>query len=166
MNTKDKLFTAIGSAAIITSVGIGVVALSKNYNLKTDTQSEIVDSSMSQDSDVTESDNIDDSVVLEDNEYTDGDYIASVNYDVPRGYTNSISVTISVLDGIIESVETNNTYNDNESGWYIDSFESAIESEVVGKSINDVSYSRIGGASYTTDSFVSALETIKDEASS
>ncbi len=95
--------------------------------------------------------------------YKDGTYSASGNYSVPRG-NNSIQVSLTVKNGVVSSVKTSHNYNDRESGMYIDSFDSRIESAVVGKSLGDISLSRVGGASLTTYGFEDALSTIANQA--
>jgi len=92
--------------------------------------------------------------------YKDGTYTASANYSVPHGQQNTINVTLTVAGGVITAVSTTNTYSDNESGMYVDSFKSGLSAKVVGTSISGASFSRIGGASLTTAGFQTALDTI------
>ena len=47
---------------------------------------------------------------------------------------------------------------------YIDSFVSAVQNAVVGKGVDGLSPSRIGGASLTTQAFDDALATIRTDA--
>lgn len=96
--------------------------------------------------------------------YKDGTYKASTSYYVPHGATNSLTASVTISGGKVTTVTVNNNYSDQESAMYIDSFESAIKSAVVGHSINGLSLSRIGGASLTTQAFDDALATIRTDA--
>lgn len=95
----------------------------------------------------------------------DGTYSSSTDYSVPKGETNSISVTLTVKDGNITSVSTQNDYTDHESAQFISSFKSSLSSKVVGKALKDFAASRIGGASLTTDAFNEAVSQIAQNAS-
>jgi uncharacterized protein with FMN-binding domain len=96
--------------------------------------------------------------------YKDGSYSASAVYSVPKGFSNDITVTVSVENGVIASVSSKHSYEDRESGDYVDWFDAAIDEYVVGKSLGDVSLSRVGGASLTTYGFEDALATIANQA--
>ena len=95
--------------------------------------------------------------------YKDGTYSASASYSVPHGI-NSIGVSMTVKNGTITALKTSHDYGDRESGIYVDSFDSRIQSLVVGKPLGDTSLSRVGGASLTTFGFEDALATITNEA--
>lgn len=96
--------------------------------------------------------------------YKDGTYTAAASYSVPRS-SNTIDVSLTVKDGVVTAVKTSHNYSDRESGMYIDSFDSSIQSSVVGKSIGSLtSLSRVGGASLTTYGFEDALATIANQA--
>lgn len=95
--------------------------------------------------------------------YKDGTYKASADYRVPHG-SNSITVNLTIKDGVITKVTTSHDYSDRESGMYVDSFDSSISSATVGEKLDDVSFSRVGGASLTTDAFDNAVSQIVTEA--
>lgn len=97
--------------------------------------------------------------------YKNGSYKATASYSVPRNYTNDITVDLVVKDGVISSLKVNDTYSDRESQMYIDSFESSIQSTVVGKPLDSAqSLSRVGGASLTTYGFDDAIQQIINNA--
>ena len=96
--------------------------------------------------------------------YKDGTYSATTQYSGPRGYSNSIGVSVTVKDGIVTAVKTTQNYSDRESGMYIDSFENALRSAVVGKSLDGLQLNRIGGATLTTVAFDDAIASIQSEA--
>jgi hypothetical protein len=83
---------------------------------------------------------------------------------VPHGGSNSVSATLTISGGKITAVTTNDNYTDNESAMYVDSFESNVSSATVGTSLADASFSRIGGASLTTEGFNRVLDTIRSQA--
>ena len=93
----------------------------------------------------------------------DGTYTATATYYVPHG-SNTISATVTVSGGNITSVTANDNYTDGESAMYIDSFESSLSSKAVGMSLASASFSRIGGASLTTEGFNSVLDQIRTQA--
>ncbi len=96
--------------------------------------------------------------------YKDGTYIASANYSVPHG-NNSIGVSITLSNGVVSAVKTTHDYADRESGMYVDSFDSSINSVVTGKSLEILtSLSRVGGASLTTFGFEDAVASIANQA--
>lgn len=96
--------------------------------------------------------------------YSDGQYSSDINYSVP-GSQNTISVTLTINSDTITDITVNDSYSDRESDRYITGFESSIESKVVGKKISNISLSRVGGASLTTNAFNRALNNIKNQAS-
>ncbi|MBC7746874.1 hypothetical protein H7Y40_02750 [Pedobacter sp.] len=96
--------------------------------------------------------------------YKDGTYTATTSYRVPHGSVNSIKVTLTVKAGVITAAKTVNDTSDRESAGYVDSFESNIESAIVGSSLNGASASRVGGASLTSVAFDDALQTIVNDA--
>lgn len=95
--------------------------------------------------------------------YKDGTYTSTVSYYVPRG-SNSLTAKVTVTSGTVTAVKVDHNYNDRESGMYIDSFESALQSAAVGKSIDGLSPGRIGGATLTTQAFDDALTAVRNDA--
>jgi hypothetical protein len=95
--------------------------------------------------------------------YKDGDYSATESYRVP-GETNKITVKVSIKSGVVTSVTTSHDYASSESADYTNSFSSEISGQVVGKGIDNISLSRVGGASLTTQSFDKAINAIVSQA--
>lgn len=95
--------------------------------------------------------------------YTDGTYSATGEYSTPGG-TESVSVTATLSGGKIASVKTTGSASGGNSAQYQEAFLSAYESQVVGKSIDEVSLSRVAGSSLTSSGFNAALEEIKKDA--
>lgn len=180
MNKKDKIFLAIGSTAIIAAVGFGGYALfakptvsDSNIQQTSSTTSGATTSSVSGNSSeasdtpsTASSSSTNSSSNSTTSTYKDGVYTASASYSVPHGYQNTIKVSVTITGGNITAASATHDYSDRESGEYIDMFTSALSSKVVGQSISSINFSRIGGASLTTEGFDKALTTIQSDATS
>lgn len=172
MKQQDKLFVVIGGTAVFVAAGITGLYLFNNKGSQAATTLPSQNSTTSQTTDAVTSSSTTASSSdtgaastpsSSSSTYKDGQYTANTTYYVPHG-TNSISATVTVANGTVTAVKVSNDYNDNESGMYIDSFESALQSAVVGKAIDGLSLSRIGGASLTTQAFDEVLATIQNNA--
>jgi uncharacterized protein with FMN-binding domain len=95
--------------------------------------------------------------------YKGGTYTASADYSVPRD-TNTIGVTLTVKNGLITTVSTQDSYGDRESERYISNFKSSISQAIVGKSLQAAGVSRLSGASETSTGFNTALQAILSQA--
>lgn len=170
MKTRNNIFLAIGSIAIIAASGVGVYALYSSAQTGTSnsgltTQSTTNSSTSGSTTGGTTSNSTTNSTSSTSaSNYKDGTYTASANYSVPHGYQNSISVSITVSNGSITAASATHSTSDRESAEYTDVFDSSLSSKVVGQSLSGASFSRIGGASLTTDGFQTALETVMNEA--
>ena len=173
MKQQDKVFMVVGGLAVLVTAGItGLYLFNNDGDEAITTATSTPSSSTSQDATAsstsstaaTTTDTTSTSTTTStSSSYKDGSYTAKTTYYVPHG-TNTISATITVASGKVTAVKVNNDYTDNESGMYIDSFENSIQSAVVGKSIDGLSLSRVGGASLTTEAFDQVLATIQNEA--
>lgn len=160
MDTKNKLFVVIGTVAILGTAGMGGYALFTLKDPAIDSTT-TVSSTNTTDSPTTSTN--DSPASTSTGSYKNGTYTASTSYMVPRG-TNTINVTLTIVDGVITSISTKHTSNDHESALYIDSFDSDIDDATTGESLSGFSVSRIGGASLTTDAFNDVLDTIRTDA--
>lgn len=96
--------------------------------------------------------------------YADGTYTADGSYTSPGGQ-ETITVTITLADGVVEEVEVTNPETTNANSLrYQGEFIDGIADEVVGVPLDEVSVDRVGGSSLTSGGFEDALETIRDEA--
>ena len=95
--------------------------------------------------------------------YTDGTYTADGSYQTPES-VEKISVTVTLQDDVITDVSVSGNPQKRESEEYQSKFIGGISSEVVGKSIDEISVSRVAGSSLTSGGFNQAIETIKAEA--
>lgn len=176
METKQKIFVTIGTAAVVAAAIFGGAALfnGSNSTASTGTVSSgavATTSDSSSSSNTTSTSGTDtsssgstSSSTTASGSYKDGTYTKTVSYYVPHGATNTIKVTLVVSGGVITSATTDKTYYDNESGMYINSFESSVSSDASGQSLASYSPSRIGGASLTTEAFAEAISGIRTDA--
>jgi len=161
MRSRDKIFLAIGSVAILAATGFGGYALFTGSEASSQPTSPttVITQSISPAATTTTT-----TTTSTSNVYADGTYTAIANYLVPHGNVNSINLTLTVSADKITSASSTNKFSDGESAAYIDSFKSSLSSSVVGKPLGGVSYSRIGGASLTTSGFLQALKSIQNNA--
>ncbi|MGN8551062.1 UNVERIFIED_CONTAM: FMN-binding protein [Microbacterium sp. SLM126] len=95
--------------------------------------------------------------------YADGTYSADGSYATPES-VETISVTVTLEDDVITSVEVSGDPSRPESEQYQGQFIGGISDAVVGQDIDEISVSRVAGSSLTSGGFNEAIETIKSEA--
>lgn len=97
--------------------------------------------------------------------YIDGTYTAKVTYPTPKRDIYALDVTLVIVNDII--TDSSITYSQGaEKDGNVERFDAAYRTELLGKNIDDVNLSRVGGASLTTNSFNEAFTTIKADAKS
>ncbi len=94
--------------------------------------------------------------------YADGTYEATGSYSRPSG-TSEVDVSLTLADGVVSEVEVTPKASGT-SRQYQEKFVSGISDEVVGKSLDEISVSKVSGSSLTSQGFNAALEEIKSEA--
>lgn len=110
---------------------------------------------------------VNDSVVTSsDSGYSDGTYIFESSYTVPSGHEEPIKVTLTLSGDVVTDANVQVEGVVGTSRLYQGKFLKAYEAEVVGKDVDTLSLSRVGGASLTTGAFNKALLDIKIQASS
>lgn len=95
--------------------------------------------------------------------YTDGTYTAEGSYQTPES-VESISVTLTLTDGVVSDVEVTGDPKARETEQYQGAFIDGIGEEVEGKAIDDLNVSRVAGSSLTSGGFNQAVEDIKEQA--
>jgi hypothetical protein len=90
----------------------------------------------------------------------DGTYTVTGGYQSPNG-SESIGVTITIVDGIITEAEVDSFATQGTSNRYQSQFAGGIADEVVGKPLADVQVSRVAGSSLTGGGFNRALDEIR-----
>jgi len=97
--------------------------------------------------------------------YKDGTYTADGSYQTPET-VESISVTLTIADGVVKDVEVTGDPQARETEEYQSKFIGGIADEVVGVSLDDLNVSRVSGSSLTSNGFNAAVESIKEQAAS
>lgn len=98
-----------------------------------------------------------------DSTYADGTYTADGSYQTPES-VESISVTLTLADGVVTEVEVTGDPQARETEQYQGAFIDGIAEEVEGKAIDDLNVSRVAGSSLTSGGFNQAVEDIKEQA--
>ena len=93
----------------------------------------------------------------------DGTYTSEVTYRTPTFSKYQLDVSLSIKNNIV--TEATVAYSQGaEKDPNAQRFEGAYRAEVIGKDINSLNLSRVGGASLTTGAFNEALTKIKTDA--
>jgi len=95
--------------------------------------------------------------------YKDGTYSATGSYNSPGG-VQEVDVSLTLKDGVVTSSTVKSGATDREAAEYQGEFIAGYKSFVTGKSISDLSLSKVSGSSLTPLGFNHAVEQIKDEA--
>jgi hypothetical protein len=96
-------------------------------------------------------------------QYKDGTYTKEGSYITPGGQ-ESITVTVTLKDGIVTDSSVQNVANNRDSREYQSLFTNSYKSKVVGKPVGEISLSRVAGSSLTSSGFNDALEQIRNSA--
>lgn len=96
-------------------------------------------------------------------EYEDGTYTATGGYVAPSG-PEEVVVELTLEDDVVTAVEVTPQATDGNAKNFQGQFASGISAEIVGKDIDTLNVSRVGGSSLTSGGFNDALEQIKAEA--
>lgn len=142
---------------VLAIIATGVVALTNNGTTTTQT------SDTSATNETTTSGNGTNNATAATGNYKDGTYSAEGTYQTPGG-RESIDVTVTLAGGIISDVSVSQNASSGEAAEYQEAFVSEYKTSVSGKNINDVSLSRVAGASLTPLGFNNALDKIKSDA--
>jgi uncharacterized protein with FMN-binding domain len=95
--------------------------------------------------------------------YKDGTYTATGSYSSPGG-TESIKVTLTIANDTVTAASVTGDAKDSDSKEYQDMFIRNYKDQVVGRSVDSISLSRVSGSSLTSDGFNDALKQIKSAA--
>ncbi|MDR6865678.1 uncharacterized protein with FMN-binding domain [Microbacterium resistens] len=97
--------------------------------------------------------------------YKDGKYTADGSYRTPET-VEKISVTVTLAGGVIEDVSVTGDPQAPETTRYQGEFIGGIAEVVTGKSLDDISVSKVAGSSLTSQGFNQAIEKIREQAAS
>ena len=95
--------------------------------------------------------------------YADGTYTADGSYATPES-VETVTVTVTLEDDVITSVEVTGDPQKRESEQYQGQFIGGIADVVEGQDIDEIQVSRVAGSSLTSGGFNDAIEQIKAEA--
>lgn len=91
-------------------------------------------------------------------------FTAEASYLTPKRTEHDIVVSLTLKDRVV--VDADVTYDGGAAQTPAHSgFDGAYKSEVIGKTLNEISLSRVGGASLTSDAFNEAVAEIRSERS-
>ena len=93
----------------------------------------------------------------------DGTYTSEVTYLTPTFSKYQLDVSLSIKNNIVTEATVADSQGA-EKDPNAQRFEGAYRAEVIGKDINSLNLSRVGGASLTTGAFNEALAKIKTDA--
>lgn len=149
---------AIAALIVVVLIGLaaGAVVLinkERHDNDADDTTSSLQNNTTSTSSSSTDS----------NTQYKDGTYTKSANYISPGG-RESVTVGVTIKNGVVTDSTFSATASDRDAREYQSMFSGSYKSQVVGKSVNALSLSRVAGASLTTNAFNDALDQIKSDA--
>lgn len=167
MKQQDKVILVVGSTTILVGAGLTGAWLFGKSDAPATTSaipSTAQTANTSAASSAANTSTVSGSSTSSTSGYTDGTYTATINYVVPHGYSNQLTATVTIGGGQVTSVSVQHDTSDQESNAYTDSFDAVLQDNIVGKSIDGLSPSRIGGASLTTQAFDDALVTIRTDA--
>ena len=97
--------------------------------------------------------------------YKDGTYSADGNYVSPNG-TETVGVTLTLAGGAVSDVQITQHPSNPNTRKFQGEFAGGIQSQIVGKSVNEIKVSKVAGSSLTSGGFNQAVEKIKSEAQS
>jgi hypothetical protein len=95
--------------------------------------------------------------------YKDGEYTEQGAYNSPGG-PELISVDLTIKSNAVSAVVVKTVKADPTATQYEKLFEQGISKAIVGKQINELNVSRVGGSSLTSMGFNDALDKIKSSA--
>jgi uncharacterized protein with FMN-binding domain len=96
-------------------------------------------------------------------QYKDGTYSATGSYSTPGG-RESIELEVTLTGGTVQDTKLTQKGMTGEAKEYQARFASGYKTEVIGKSIDEISLSRVAGSSLTSAGFNNALDQIKRDA--
>jgi hypothetical protein len=159
MQPAKKLSPVIIALIVIVLLGVGTAAVVvANQSKKDSTGSAVQAEESSVSNEPQTSSSSEDSSVT----YKNGTYTETGKYISPGG-AESIKVSVTLENDIITSATVTGGAT-GESKEYQDYFISGYKSSVVGKDVDTVSLSRVGGSSLTSSGFNAALKLIKADA--
>lgn len=152
---QNKIHPAIAALIVVAMISLATVAVA---NLKDQTAQDTLSSDTTTVPTPAASDGTPSNL-------KNGTYTAEGTYSTPGG-TESIGLTVTLNNGIIEDVSLNQLASGGDTAIYQAKFASGYKPLVQGKKIDEVKLDRVSGSSLTSDGFNRALESVKRDAAS
>ena len=95
--------------------------------------------------------------------YKDGTYSADGNYTSPNG-TETVGVELTLASGAVSDVKITQHPSNPNTRKFQGEFASGIQSQVVGKKLDEIKVSKVAGSSLTSGGFNQAVADIKTQA--
>jgi len=95
--------------------------------------------------------------------YKDGTYSADGNYVSPNG-NETVGVELTLAGGAVTGVKITPHPTNPNTRKFQGEFAGGIQSQIVGKKLDDIKVSKVAGSSLTSGGFNQAVEKIKSEA--
>ena len=95
--------------------------------------------------------------------YKDGTYSADGNYVSPNG-NETVGVELTLAGGAVTGVKITPHPTNPNTRKFQGEFAGGIQSQIVGKKLDEIKVSKVAGSSLTSGGFNQAVETIKSEA--
>ncbi len=99
-------------------------------------------------------------------DYQDGDYIINTGYDLPNGGYHEMDVSFTFSENKVTKVKVVFDKKPDKTTAPQKRFMAAMTPLVIGRDIDNISLSRVGGSSLTTNGFNDALAQAKAQAKS
>jgi hypothetical protein len=152
MKKLNPAVTAIIVIVLIALAAAAVVALNNSQKAAAPVTSDSTNPSSSQPQPPSSS-----------SQYKDGTYSATGSYSTPGG-RESIDLEVTLTGGTVQDTKLTQKGMTGEAKEYQARFASGYKTEVIGKSIDEISLSRVAGSSLTSIGFNDALDQIKRDA--
>ena len=95
--------------------------------------------------------------------YQDGTYNADGNYVSPNG-NETVGVELTLASGAVTDVKITQHPSNPNTRKFQGEFAGGIQSQIVGKQLDEIKVSKVAGSSLTSGGFNQAVEKIKSEA--
>lgn len=144
------------ASAVVVIIGAGYVLFNSGYVNKGNTSKDSPSVTNQDNMDQARLEDITDDVndeVTAKLVYANGQYSGTRMYDLPSGDQSEVTINLVFENDTVSAASMTFATKNNTSRNWIRKFEAAYQSEVVEKNIDDVSLSRVAGASLTTDTF-------------
>lgn len=87
-----------------------------------------------------------------------GTFTTNTTYLTPKRTSHALAVTLTVTNDVVTAATVRYDNKDGFSNSYQERFDADYKTQVVGKKLSDISLSRVGGASLTSNSFNEAIK--------